>query len=108
MSEIKIPFNEWSKSRMCIKECTSRNKKYGEIGDTFSVRIDSMDYKYQITCIEKLTLKFVARYLYLLEGASSPSEFIKVWEDIHPVIGFVPTQKVWVHVFKEVERKEVK
>lgn len=117
MSEIKIPFNEWSRRRLWKKRCTSRNKKYGKIGDTFiscNESIISTDskplVKYEITYIEKLSLGFVAEHLYELEGADSSEGFIKVWEDIHPVIGFVPEQKVWVHVFKEVERteKEVK
>jgi len=116
MSEIKIPFNEWSKTRLLFKRCTSRNRKYGEVGDTFVCNYESIItgderiIKYQITHIEKVTLGFVAEHLYKLEGASLPEEFIKVWEDIHPVIGFVPTQKVWVHVFKEIEKqkKEVK
>ena len=109
MSEIKIPFNEWSTSRLWRKRCTSRNKKHGEVGDTFvashnSVTEDSIQVvEYQITHIEKISLGFVAKYLYELEGADSPEGFMKVWEDIHPVIGFVPEQKVWVHVFKEVK-----
>lgn len=110
MSKIKIPFNEWSKGRLWMKTCTSRNKKYGKVGDTFTVYFNKFHpYKiiYKITHIEKLSLGFVADCLYSLEGAWTPIEFIKVWEDIHPIIGFVPEQKVWVHVFKEIKKEEM-
>jgi len=110
MTEIEIPFNEWSKGRLWRKRCTSRNKKYGEVGDTFTsydesyISTDSKPLiKYQITHIEKVSLGFVAEHLYELEGAETPEEFIKVWEGVHPVIGFVPEQKVWIHMFKEVK-----
>ena len=82
MSEIKIPFNDWSKERLFMKRCTSRTKKYGEVGDTFTVNVKGFigdnDKKFRITHIERVSLGFVADKLYKLEGASSTREFIKV------------------------------
>ena len=97
--KIVIPFNDWSKQRLynLTKKATSRNKKYGNIGDTFLV--NNVDY--ELDLILKLPLWFVAEYLYISEGASSKEDFIKVWEDIHLIRGFRPFDLVWYHHFRQ-------
>ena len=95
--EIEIPFNDWSKERLnlCVKTATSRTKKYGNVGDTFTVE----DSKYKITLINKLPLWFIANELFETEGCKSTQEFIDVWEEIHPRKGWVDEQEVYYHYF---------
>jgi hypothetical protein len=101
---IEIPFNGWSKERLEAEEknATSRNKKYGEIGDMFDVDFDDFTSKtYILDAVFPLKLKFVGECLYSLEGAESPEEFKQIWCDIHKKIGWTPDKVVWVHLFHE-------
>ena len=95
--EIKIPFNGWSIERLRdgTKFATCRNKKYGDKGDYF--RID--DWIGEIKFVVKVPLWFVRAWLYKTEGADSPEEFVRVWEQIHPKKGWVDEQEVWYHCF---------
>ena len=98
MTEIKIPFNKWSKERLeeGIKVCTSRSKVYGKVGDTFSV-----DGKcYLLMGVIQMPLWFVKKFLYGLEGARDSMEFEQVWRDIFRG-EFNPDKLVWVHFFRE-------
>lgn len=81
---MKLPFNDWSKSRIKQgrKFCTSRTKKYDDK---------------QVTDIWQVTLRFVKQYLWQVEGADSPEEFEEVWNSIHPKKKFNPEQMVYVH-----------
>jgi len=103
MSEIKIPFNDWSKERLesCSKIATTRTKRYGEIGDTFLVDFDVTMEEYELLAVFPLTLGDVAYYLYHIEGAKSPDEFKQVWCDIHKRMGFETDRIVYVHLFHE-------
>ena len=100
--EVQIPFNTWSKKRLYsgVKFGTSRNKKYGDKGDTFK----AINRTYEILYVKRMSLEHVAYIQYKAEGCVSPEEFIEVWEDIHPEVGFVPKQMVWYHAFAEVSK----
>lgn len=109
MAKIEIPFNDWSKGRLLTgyKMATTRNKKYGYIGDTFEVDLSSVidedrgPFKlFELVAVFPLMLRKVAYDLFFIEGASSPTEFIEVWKDIHPEAGWTPGKMVWVHIFK--------
>ena len=102
MKEVKIPFNAWSKERLekGLKLATTRKKRYGKIGDTFSVDIGKGTYIFQLIAIFPLTLYYVAKDLYNIEGAESPLEFRKVWEEIHSKLGWTPNKVAFVHLFK--------
>lgn len=106
MTEIKIPFNDWSKEKLRSqnKKATSRNSKYGKVGDTFKVILFENDIytKYELELILRLPLWFVAEELYRSEGAISKEEFISVWQSIHPRKGYRPFDLVWYHHFKEI------
>lgn len=97
---IEIPFNQWSRDRINnqTKKATSRNKKYGKVGDNFIVD----DWRYELEMIIKVPLWFVAENLYRTEGCESSAEFQNIWADIHPRKGFRPFDEVWYHHFKEV------
>ena len=79
-----LPFNDWSKERIKQgrKSCTTRIKEYGDN------RVDYILY---------VPLWFVKRHLWKLEGADSPEEFEKVWNEIHPMKRYSPGQLVYVH-----------
>lgn len=99
MSEIEIPFNDWSKERLRgqLKKATSRYKKYGDVGDLFTIQ----GYSYELELVIKVPLWFIAEDLYQSEGANSSDEFKKIWVEIHPKKGFRPFDEVWYHHFKE-------
>jgi hypothetical protein len=101
MAEIHIPFNVWSKQRLKKgkKTATSRRTKYGEPEDTFIVG----EQKFQITNVLYLPLRLIANRYYLEEGAKSEEEFIEIWKGIHPIRGWNPDQKVYIHFFKEIK-----
>ncbi len=99
---IEIPFNKWSKSKLAEKSktATSRNQKYGDVGDIFEVE----GVSYQLDLVVKLPLWFIAYNLYKSEGCQYPQDFIDVWIMIHRVKGFIDNQEVWYHHFKEIEK----
>lgn len=81
------------------KIATSRTKAYGNIGDWF----EFSNKKFVLVSISKVALKYVADFKYMDEGFVSPEEFIKVWKEIHPYVGYEPNQQVWFHIFKEAK-----
>ena len=100
MTEIFIPFNDWSKARLNAKHknATSRNKRYGNVGDTFTVDVK----QYELTHVERVTLAFVRDHFYWQEGCHVADMFVDIWNEIHPKKKFVDEQKVWLHYFKEI------
>jgi len=99
--EINIPFNKWSRDKLkkLVKTATSRNKKYGDVGDTFTVD----GTVYELTAVCKVSLASIRDVCWDVEGCKSPEEFVQVWKSIHPRKGWDPDQKVWFHRFKKVE-----
>jgi len=100
MAKIKIPFNDWSKTRLYIrtKTCTTRTKRYGKPGDTFEV--DGQIFK--LRQVERVELQDVARYHFVAEGCISPGHFVEIWCEIHPRKKYQPRQKVYLHIFEEL------
>jgi hypothetical protein len=100
MADISIPFRPdmIQAIRAGNKICTSRSKRYGSPGDVFS-----LDGKlYRLVSVHRFALYFVANFLYIEEGVSSPAEFVRLWEEIHPVAGYEPNKVVCTHFFEEV------
>jgi len=95
--KINIPFNSWSKIRIINgkKSATSRYKKYGESGDTFT--IGKTDYI--LNGVMKSRLADVAKRFYTDEGCDTPEEFKEIWTEIHPRRGFRPDDIIWIHFF---------
>lgn len=84
------------------KICTSRNKRYAHPGDYFLLG----NNMYYITAVFKSTLEEVATTYYKDEGFESKEEFIALWKKLHPMVGYIPTKKVWVHWFNRVRPTE--
>lgn len=103
MSDVRIPFNTWSKLRLQDgkKSATSRSKRYGKPGDTFEVDGDV----FAILHVEKVSLGFVAEFMFKAEGCQNPQEFREVWKAIHIKRGFDPHEVVWLHTFYRVVRE---
>ncbi len=101
---MKIPFIPFlprfhDAIRLGVKTMTCRNKKYGELGDV----LQSKGFRIQIVEVRKVRLGDVPEQYYIDEGCESPGDFIAVWKSMHPKLGFVPNQMVWLHVFRMVE-----
>lgn len=101
MSVIEIPFNDWSIERLLSgnKTATSRNKIYGRTGDVFHAQ----NVAFEIESIEYLKLVTIAFMHYKEEGATGPQEFIDVWTELHPKVGFIPSHKVYFHTFRRID-----
>lgn len=98
---INIPFMpEWEAKMLSgQKVCTSRNKKYGEVGERFS----QFGATFEITEVRRLSLGDITKYYYKEEGCKSSEEFIKVWLKLHPRAAWMPGRKVYTHFFRRVE-----
>ena len=55
---------------------------------------------FEIVTIELRTLEYIRDYLWYAEGTDSPEDFEKLWSEIHPRKGFVPTDRKYVHWFR--------
>jgi len=95
---VEIPFQERWRAPILegTKTCTSRTKRYAEVGDTF----EAFGAIFQLTAIERRYLKDVAEVLFAKEGCKSPDEFEYVWEQLHPRRGWQAYERVWLHHLK--------
>lgn len=96
----KIPFWERFKTDLLRgdKIMTTRSKKYGNKGDRF----EAFGHIFEITCVKKLPISLIVNEFYEEEGFESPDEFIRVWEQIHPKVGYQPEREYYLHLFKKV------
>lgn len=106
MTEVRIPFWEMFREPMIRgdKIMTTRSRKFGNKGDTFQ----KFCHTFIITLVKKLPIALVANEFYDAEGFDTPEDFIKVWEKIHPKVGYQPEREYYVHLFKIKEIKEQK
>lgn len=102
--KIEIPFSSGMSLAVLAnrKFCTSRNKTYGQPGDTFRVEHESAFGEFEIVAIVKRPLWFVACCWHLAEGFSHQNGFIAIWDSLHPKKGWEPDKMVWVHWFVRV------
>jgi len=101
MTIIDVPFLQAFKRPMLDgrKTCTTRSKKYGEVGDIFG----AWGLDFVLTEVARIPLHAVRDHHWEAEGVNSPTAFVKVWENIHPKKGFEPNAKKWLHRFVRVE-----
>jgi hypothetical protein len=92
-----------------VKTKTSRNKRYGAVGDTFTIEppsscLDDLSWKmFILTDISEHRLEEVAEFFFKDEGFATPQAFKSLWKQLHPAKGYRPDQMVWVHTFQEVK-----
>jgi len=103
MTMIIIPFRKDMRDKVLAGEkiATTRKTKYGFPGDTFMVG----KVMCRITEVKKLKLVSVAKDWFKEEGFKTPEEFVEVWVDIHPRIGYSPDRIVFLHLFELVKEK---
>jgi len=101
MVEVKIPFKERFREVLLdgTKTWTSRTRRMGNPGDTFP----AFGATFEIERVERRTLRDIMRNHWKEEGCKDYIDFFTVWEEIHKRKGFVPSQRVWVHIFKRVK-----
>jgi uncharacterized protein YqfB (UPF0267 family) len=103
MKEIEIPFLPRFREDIgnAQKIMTTRTKKYGEPGDYFWVNDGKFRNKIVLLAVFRMRLWHVAGQLYEAEGLSSPEEFKKVWNQIHPKRSYEESaqENFWVHIF---------
>lgn len=106
MAEVKIPFQERWQELMLTgrKVCTSRTRRYGDVGDTFY----TFGERFALTKVTQWRLESVACLLCKDEGCVFPEEFRTMWRILHPRAGWRPEQKVWVHYFKRMNDAELR
>jgi hypothetical protein len=101
-TEVKIPFKSDMKKLVLAgkKTCTSRTRKYGKSGDTFTVN----KVTFVITKVRRMPISEVFNKYYKHEGFSTPDEcknyFIKLGlacDDDNEIL--------WVHFFKRIDKK---
>jgi hypothetical protein len=80
------------------KDWTTRSKPYGSRGD----RVLIFGHEFELRHVLLVPLAFVAEVGYAHEGFESPEGFIECWCDIHPVKGYKPDEKHYLHVFRRV------
>lgn len=97
---IKLP----DESRRLImngkKTTIARNIRHGFVGDRFRVG----NHWYEITKIEKMTVKDVCERHFKTEGRKDPDEFKRTWTMNHHTSQWNPDGTIYLHYFKKVER----
>jgi len=99
MNEVYIPFLPEFEDNMKngLKWMTTRSKKYGEVGDTFTI----FGIQFKLVARFRCRLWRVAHDLYKAEGCDTINDFKKVWNKIHRIKGYdkQSMQFFFVHVF---------
>ena len=135
-TKIKMPFRADMAlaSLMHKKGCTSRNEKYGSVGDQFDIVLDMKDViemkvidgpagfksyqelqeakmsgTFELYKVERLPLSFVAEHLFWLEGFPSTEAFIAGWDELHQRLLYEdePGKLVWTHFYYRAGAHEV-
>ena len=81
------------------KTWTSRPRKMADVEDTFQ----NVAGTFQVDYVFQMPLGVVAMDCWRQEGCLHMTDFVTVWNHIHPLKGFVDSQLVWVHVFHKLE-----
>ena len=99
IEEIKIPFKEQFRDAMLEgrKICTTRTKRYGEVGDIF----EAFGAKFEIVGVCPSIALWVGNFLYKEEGFDCPAEFHKIWKRLHPRLA--SEVAVFVHFFQRCQ-----
>ena len=98
--EIVIPFGERFRGVMLAgtKTATSRFKRYGCPGDTFS----AFGATFELVAVERRRVLDVLAHEYEREGFCSPEAFVVVWNLLHPRRDSSLNPLVWFHVFRRL------
>ncbi len=97
--KIKIPFHDNFLISLSSgnKTMTTRSKRYGTLGDIFSIR---KNINFMIMGVFRVELKTIKRKWYRQEGFRTPKEFKDFWLTIHRK--WQPDKKFYLHTFKRI------
>jgi len=89
---------------MCdgTKTWTTRTRYMGQVGDWFKY----FGKTFEIVERKRMLLGEVVEEHYIEEGFSNPDNMKRVWAMLHPIIGYDPERKVFVHTFREKIEEE--
>lgn len=79
------------------KTWTTRNKYFGQVGDWFKY----FGKTFEIVERKSMLLGDVIDNHWQDEGFASKENMIRIWCLLHPVVGYKPERKVFVHIFRE-------
>lgn len=98
---VTIPFKAYWKGKLlsCMKTCTTRVSRYGNVGDTFNI----FGGTFEITDVVRTKLNTVKNDFYSEEDCATPEVFESAWCSVHPVARFKPELKVYLHFFKRIK-----
>lgn len=94
---VRIPFDPRFEPWLMesVEICTPRIRRYASVGDHFFAFRGVFD----VVAVDYIRLGDVVERLYRESGFRSPDEFIAFWERIHPIRGYRPSDKVFLHFF---------
>lgn len=97
---IKIPFKEQFRDAMLSgkKICTTRTKRYGEVGDIF----EAFDAEFELVGVCPTIALWVGNFLYKEEGFEVAWDFHKIWRKLHPRLD--KSAVVYVHFFRQISQ----
>lgn len=79
------------------KTATTRSKRYVRPGERFV----GLGMEFECLRTVQLPLAVIRDGYWEEEGVSSPEDFVKIWNGIHPRRGFVGTDVRWLHTFRK-------
>jgi len=79
------------------KTWTTRTKYFGQVGDWFKY----FGKTFEIVERKRMLLGDVVENHWEEEGFSNPDNMKRIWALLHPVVGYDPNRKVFVHIFRE-------
>lgn len=106
MTIVRIPFRPFFRKSLLdgVKTCTARTSRMGAGGDRFQ----AFGAWFELRSVTEETLHAVSD-LWRQEGCESREHFVSIWNSIHPKVGYIPHQVVYLHRFKKVgDSKEVR
>lgn len=103
MNIVSIPFKKVFREPLLagVKTCTARTSCMGAGGDRFQAFGAWFELKSAVT----EPLHVVADF-WCQEGCTSREHFLAVWNEIHPRVGYVPHQLVYLHRFKKIWERQ--
>lgn len=96
-----IPFHNefWPQIERGEKTATTRNQRYGKVGDVLDWGDPTNPRKLRLTAVERVPLAWVGDNAFREEGFADRAGFVQAWCGIHPGAGWTPEKRVWFHRF---------
>ena len=102
---VQIPFIPELEEKLVLGKVlmTSRTRRYGDPGDTFTIEYLKRPHNFKILGVIKLELEVVAREFHEEHGFKTPNHYREAWKKLHPKKGFIGNKVVTTHIFRRIE-----